>query len=382
MIKNRRLAGGRRGAVTALIASGIFWGTSVPLSKLALGWLGPGWLTVVRFGVAAVILVLVASRRRPDGREAGGLRGAFTLPVLASGVIGYGLSVVVQNAGLARTSVTHASLIIGAAPILVAIIAALWQHAVARTVAWAGFTLSLGGVALIAGGQGYGASPAGDTLVLAAVLLSASVTVAQGRLLEGRDPIALTAVQFVGAALAALPFAAAEGMPAAHPGMVAVLAAAGLTITGTLVPFSLFALGQKKVSTEVAGAFLNLEPLVGAMTGVVAFGDPAGLRQLGGGTAILAGIGLSSLPLLALRQRATTPPGAPATAASASAPAERVPAGVVPIPAERPLAGVTAEAGRPLAAVAAIDGATITRLPERRLASVPDEPPGFARAAL
>jgi len=53
------------------------------------------------------------------------------------------------------------------------------------------------------------------------------------------------------------------------------------------------------VSAEVAGAFLNLEPLVGAIAGVVVFGDPVGLVQVAGGLAILAGIALSSLPLIA-----------------------------------------------------------------------------------
>jgi drug/metabolite transporter (DMT)-like permease len=48
----------RRHAVAALIAAGLLWGTTVPLSKLALEWLAPGWLTVVRFGVAAAVLLL------------------------------------------------------------------------------------------------------------------------------------------------------------------------------------------------------------------------------------------------------------------------------------------------------------------------------------
>ena len=292
-------------AVAALITAGVAWGSSVPLSKVALGWLAPGWLTVVRFGLAAVVLLIIAAR-------SGTLRGALALPVLASGAIGYGCSVAVQNVGVARTSVTHAALIIGGTPVLVAVIAALWHHAIARPVAWAGFALSLGGVALIAASHGNGASPAGDLLVLAAVIVSASVTVAQGRLLRGRDPIALTAVQFLAAAAVALPFAASEGLPAAPPAPGAILAALGLTIAGTLVPFSLFAFGQKRVPAEVAGAFLNLEPLVGAIIGIVAFGDPAGLRQLGGGTAIVAGIALSGLPLLALRQRAIQPRPSPA----------------------------------------------------------------------
>ena len=41
---------------------------------------------------------------------------------------------------------------------------------------------------------------------------------------------------------------------------------------------------------------MNLEPLVGALTGVVAFSDAFGPAQLAGGTAILVGIGLGAMP--------------------------------------------------------------------------------------
>jgi hypothetical protein len=189
-------------------------------------------------------------------------------------------------------------------PVLVAIIAAVWYRAVARPVAWLGFAVSLGGVGLVTTGSGGGgASMAGDGLVLASLLLSAMVTVAQGRLLAGRDPIAVTAVQFLGAALGSLPVAAvSEGVPAAPAGAGVVLAVVALALAGTLLPFTLFAFGQSRVSAEVAGAFLNLEPLVGAIAGAVVFGDPVGLVQAGGGAAILAGIALSSLPLLAGRR--------------------------------------------------------------------------------
>ncbi|HEX3960177.1 MAG TPA: DMT family transporter [Trebonia sp.] len=319
--KSSRSAGGRRafqgtGAVAALIVSGIAWGTSVPLSKVALGWLAPGWLTVARFGLAAIVLLVIAGRN-------GKLRGALALPVIVSGAIGYGCSVAIQNAGIARTSVTHASLIIGATPILVAIIVAVWQHAVARPVAWVGFALALGGVGLIAGGQGHRATHDGDLLVLVATVIAASVTVAQGRLLEGRDPIALTAVQFLGATLGALPFAATEGLPAVphvldpHSAAAPLIATIAVTITGTLVPFSLFAFGLKRVSAEVAGAFLNLEPLVGAVIGIVAFGDPYGARQVSGGLAIIGGIALSSLPLLGAQRRAASGGRVPARQPSA-----------------------------------------------------------------
>src|SRR5512142_2658158 len=288
----------RRHAVAALAAAGLLWGTTVPLSKVALAWLSPGWLTVARFGLAGAVL-LAAARRSA-------LRGAFTPAVLAAGALGYGGSVMVQHAGIARTSVTHAALLIGAVPVLVAAIAAAWYRTVAPPVAWFGFVVSLGGVGLVTvGGGGGGATLAGDGLVLVSLLLSATVTVAQGRLLAGRDPVAVTAVQFLGATLGALPVAVfTEGVPGGPAGIGPVLAVVALALGGTLAPFTLFAFGQTRVSAEVAGAFLNLEPLVGAIAGAVAFSDPVGLAQVFGGMAILAGIALSSLPLLAGRRMA------------------------------------------------------------------------------
>ena len=285
----------RTRAAAALAAAGVAWGTSVPLSKAALGWLPPAWLVVARFALAAAVLLAVVDR--PS------LRAALRGPVIAWGAAGLGGSVLIQNAGLSKTSVTHAALLIGAGPVLIAVIAAAWQHNVARPVAWGGFAISLGGVAVVAGGHGGGATGAGDAMVLVSVLIASSLTVAQGRLLKGQNPAAVTAVQFLGAAIAALPVAAlTEGLPPAPPaggaGVVTVLAVAGLAAVGTLAPFTLFAFGQRQVPAEVAGAFLNLEPLVGALVGVVAFGDPAGPRLFAGGAAILGGIVMSGLPAL------------------------------------------------------------------------------------
>ncbi|MGH3229289.1 MAG: DMT family transporter, partial [Streptosporangiaceae bacterium] len=149
----------RRHAVAALIAAGLLWGTTVPLSKLALQWLAPGWLTAVRFGLAAAVLLPVARRRvaagvRGDGSPRRTGSRLLEAKVLASGAVGYGVTVIVQNAGISRTSVTHAALLIGAVPVMVAVIAAVWQRAVARPTAWLGFAVSLSGVGLVTAGGG------------------------------------------------------------------------------------------------------------------------------------------------------------------------------------------------------------------------------------
>jgi O-acetylserine/cysteine efflux transporter len=296
----------RRSVFAALIAAGVLWGTTVPLSKLALAWLAPAWLAFARFGVAAAVLLLIAGRDK--------VRAVCRPAVLASGALGYGGSVLLQNLGIMRTSVTHAALIMGATPVLIAIITAVWQRTMARPVAWAGFGVSLVGVGLVASGKGGGATLGGDGLVLVSQMLSAGFTVGQGRLLRGRDPVALTGVQFLAAAAAVLPIAVAtEGAPVAPPSPGSLIAAAALAFCGTVLPFTLFAYAQSRVAADVAGAFLNLEPLVGAVAGAVAFGDPVGPAQAVGGAAILIGIVLSSLQLRsATTTRRTRPVPVPA----------------------------------------------------------------------
>jgi O-acetylserine/cysteine efflux transporter len=272
----------QRTAIVALAAAGALWGLTVPLSKLGLEWLGAGWLAVVRFAIAAPLLALVAR---------GHLRAALTPGVIVSGALGYGAVIVLQNAGIERTSVSHAALIVGAVPVLVVIISALLRRGSSPAPAWAGALVALAGVGLVAGGGGAGTTLAGDLLVLLSVTGSAFFIVFQPGLLAGRDPAAVTAVQLGAAGLAALPVAVVlEGAPPAPAGADAVVAVLALALTGTALAFSLFAWAQARVPAAVAGAFVNLEPLVGALTGAVAFHDALGPVQLAGGAAILVGI--------------------------------------------------------------------------------------------
>jgi O-acetylserine/cysteine efflux transporter len=314
----------RRMVFPALIAAGILWGTTVPLSKIALGWMAPGWLAFARFALAAVVLMAVSRFR---------LRAVCSPAILLSGAAGYGGSVLLQNLGIQRTSVTHAALLIGATPVLVALLAAVLGHSVARPLAWAGFGLSLLGVGFIAAGQGGGSTLGGDGLVLASQLASAGFTVSQARLLRGKDPVAVTAVQLMAAAAAMLPLAlvSERHAMAGSVSLSAVLAVTGLVLAGTVLPMALFAFGQSRVSADVAGAFLNLEPLVGAIVGTVLFANPVGPVQLAGGTAILLGIGLSSLQVARgerQRQVAILAPARTAAPAAGRPVAEAIPAQV------------------------------------------------------
>jgi drug/metabolite transporter (DMT)-like permease len=207
--------------------------------------------------------------------------------------------------------VTHGALLVAGVPALVALVSLGLGRGAAGPRAWAGYTVALAGVALVASDGGNASLP-GDLLVLASMVVSAVFTVAQADLLVDRDPVAVTAVQFAASAVVTVPLAAAtEGAPwsavaavtgatgaagAAGLGVAGALAVLALIVTGTLLPFTLFAWAQARTTPEVAGAFLNLEPIVGAGAGALAFGDPFGPLQYLGAVAVLGGIALSALP--------------------------------------------------------------------------------------
>ena len=278
------MARDRRNALLALTAAGLIWGLTVPLAKLSLGWLDPYWLNVGRFGLAGAVLALAARRS---------LRAALSPLALARGAAFYGACRLLQNLGIALTSVSHAGLIFGSVPLLVAVTAATSGRGTASPTAWAGFALGFVGIAMIAGSGGSD-SLAGDLLVLGSAAVSALYIVGQPRVLDGRDPVAVTAVQMLAGALVTLPLALTLGSSPVTPAAVPLTAFAALAVVGSLLPFALYAYGQARVAPEVAGAFINLEPLVGVAIGASLFGDLFGLVQALGSVTVCAGILLSA----------------------------------------------------------------------------------------
>lgn len=276
-----------RAAILALISAGTLWGVTVALSKLSLRWLDPSWLTALRFMVAAPVLAYVGRR---------GLRAALKPSVILSGAVGFGAVLLLQTAGIDHTSVSHAAIIVGAAPLLVALISLSVGNGAAPPLAWLGYATALVGIVLVARGGGGGATVSGDSLVFGSVILSAGFIVLQPRVLRGRNAASVTAVQFGAGALVALPLALTTGLPHAPASATPVAAFVALALGGTILPFWLFAFGQARVAPALAGAFVNLEPLVGVLVGWVAFSDPMGPWQVLGACAVLLGILLSLLP--------------------------------------------------------------------------------------
>jgi O-acetylserine/cysteine efflux transporter len=267
-------------ALMALVLAGSTWGLTLPLSEVALRGVAPAALVSIRFACAAGVLAVIARR--------GSLRTALTWRIAWWGVLGYGAVVLAQCEGLERTSLSHAAVLGGIIPVLVVLIAIARGCERPSTLGALGLLGAVAGAGLFTSGGGH-ASLAGDGLVLLASVCFAVYIVAQPSLLAGRDAIAVTAVQMGAASIVLAPIAVV-GEPAPHLSSSNALALFGLVAVGSLLPFALYAWGQARVPHELAGAFLNVEALVGGLIGVLAFHNQMGIQQAVAVALIAAGL--------------------------------------------------------------------------------------------
>jgi drug/metabolite transporter (DMT)-like permease len=105
-------------AYLAVGAAGSLWGTGFMLGKIALQELAVPHMILYRLSLAACgfVPVLLARGRRVERED--------WHRILAAGALGVPVLFLVQFEGLARTTVSHAALMVGTAPILIGLAAA------------------------------------------------------------------------------------------------------------------------------------------------------------------------------------------------------------------------------------------------------------------
>jgi drug/metabolite transporter (DMT)-like permease len=280
-------------AFAALAAAGCLWGTGFLFGKWALTELSVAHLVLYRFLFASIGFAPVTWRalRRPETRIA---RQDLSL-ILIAALLGVPVQFLIQFAGLARTTVSHASLMVGALPVLLAAGSALFVRERVTTGRWVALFASMLGAALIAFGASTGeagglASLSGDLLVaLSLIVAVAWILISQWLMKTGRySPVTASAyVITVGTLMLAVWVIITEGLPPLHltARTWASVAASGLLAT-TLTTY-LWNWGLSRVPASQAGVFLNLEPVVGALLGVVLLHDVLGSYAIIGGLLVV-----------------------------------------------------------------------------------------------
>jgi drug/metabolite transporter (DMT)-like permease len=147
----------------------LFWASSFASVGAALDECSPGSIAVFRFGVASLVLLLIALLRKislPDRKDV-----PFFLVLGFFGITVYHLA---QNYGQTTVTAGSASLIIASVPIFTALLAKAFLKERLSGRGWLGIFISLAGIAIISWGEGdeYAIDAGALLMILAAVSVS------------------------------------------------------------------------------------------------------------------------------------------------------------------------------------------------------------------
>ena len=276
----------RRLGFAACATAGALWGTGFFFGKIVLREVSVGHMVLYRF-LFAVVPMLPLARGRGD-RWTG--RDWALLAVTA--FFGVPLQFLVQFYGLSLTSLSHAALMVGTMPVILAAAAAVFLHERLNRTGWAAMAGSTLGACLIAlgGHNNHGSSLKGDLLIVASLILSLVWILGNKDLLNRHRTLEVSARSLMLGTLMMLAWVwLQDGPPPVHgiSGKAwASLAASGLLCTASTTV--LWNWGMTQVPASQAGIFLNMEPVIGSLLGVLVFHDQLGIFAWLGGALIVA----------------------------------------------------------------------------------------------
>ena len=203
---------------------------------------------------------------------------------------GIPLQFLIQFKGLSLTTLAHASLMIGTMPVVLAAGAAAFLKERLDAVGWAALAGSTCGACLIAlaGRSSGGASLLGDALVVLSLVIALVWILGNKTLLQRHGALVVSARSLlVGTVMMTVWVCLQYGPPPVHGvshSAWGALAASGLLCTAATT--LLWNWGMTQVPASQAAVFLNLEPVMGSVLGIWAFGERLGPAAWVGGTLI------------------------------------------------------------------------------------------------
>ena len=215
----------------------MFWGCGFFFGKIALAEMNSGAMVLYRFLFAALGLLPFLLTHRPN------LNRREWLILLFASVLGVPLQFLFQFHGLALTTVSHAALMVGMMPVILAVGATLFAHERLHTLGWVALVVSTIGAALIALGgthhaEANGPTLRGDLYVVLSLCISLFWVLLNQRLVMRHSAVVITAYGLCsGTVMLLFVVPPLYGMPPVHNVSLKAwlaLAASGLLCTAIL----------------------------------------------------------------------------------------------------------------------------------------------------
>lgn len=246
-------------------------------------------LALYRMALSAAIMAVPALTRR---RELAALSRRDVALCLVSGVF-LGIHFTAYFAGLERTSIAAAVVLVDTEVLFVALASAavLGQRLTGK--AWAAVALAFGGSALVAMSDGGGGGALlGDLIALSGAAAMAVYTMIGAVCRRKLSTEVYTFLVYLTASAFLLAAALASGTPVTGHGPVNLLTALGMAVCCTLLGHNVFSWGLKYLPAAYISTAKLLEPVLAAVWGLLIFKEQPGWLTLLGAAAAMGGLAL------------------------------------------------------------------------------------------
>lgn len=273
-------------AASSLALSGCLWGTGFLFGKMAMADMTVSENVAFRFlSGSALLLPIVIRSWKP-------YRGKDLWILLLASVIGIPVQFLIQFQGLQLTTVSHASLIVGVLPVLLAASSAIVLHERLRGIEWGVLALSALGAGLIAVSSKTTASDSGpslhgDLLVLASMFAAVVMVLCSKRLIASHGALAVTATTILLGTVLLMIWVELTKPVRFHFSAATWGAAVAQGVLATAGAYLFWNWGLAHMPASKAGVFLNLEPVVGSVLGIVILHERLGRTAILGGAFII-----------------------------------------------------------------------------------------------
>jgi drug/metabolite transporter (DMT)-like permease len=293
-----------------LLTMATIWGINFVVVKYATHIFSPVAFTGLRVVTAAVFLLIVAfgrsrsapvSASRARDRIFGlALTGGDVIRLLLLGALGNGLYQLFFVHGVARTRAGNASLIVGAAPAFIALVARAKGLERAKRMTLLGIALSVAGVVFVIVGSTRPTTTGettllGDVLVFFGVLCWTFYTILLQPYTKRIDVIRLSAITMVGGAIPLL-IASTPALIATNWSSIGTggwLAVFYSSVISMGVAYIFWYRGLRILGPTRTSVYANLQPIVALLVAWAFLGENPTIFQGVGAATIIAGVFLT-----------------------------------------------------------------------------------------
>ncbi|MBF8983158.1 DMT family transporter [Lutibacter sp. B2] len=283
----------------------IFWGTSFAAVKIGIGNLAPVQFLFLRTMFATIIFLMILCKTPKEKRK---IDKKDIQYIIYLGFMGIGGYFIVQYTALQYTTTVNASLLVGVAPILVAIYSCVFLKEKLELRRVNGIFMCFIGIILIItkgniSALSFQKTMVGDILMLLNAVMLATFSIGAKKILNKYDPFIVVAYMNIFALIMIAPFALTSNFLSPVPlmskihdiDMKVILSSLYLGVTCTVIGYYGWYSAIKEFGASRTSVFNYINPLVASIVSFTLFDEGITVFTILGGISIIGGVTLNNM---------------------------------------------------------------------------------------